>query len=165
MNRVPGILSMLIGAALAFLGGCATDTATGPPDIKYGRDVCLECHMIISEPRFAAAYRDPDGTPSIFDDIGDMIDHGEGEAALDEVTAWVHDYHDGKWIDAPDAWFVSGSDTTTPMAGNIVAFRTQGSARDFIRSHGGELRSWSTLIEERSVDAGAEPDSETRSGN
>lgn len=122
--------------------------------------MCSECHMIISEPRFAAAYRDPDGTPSIFDDIGDMIDHGEGEAALDEVTAWVHDYHDGKWIDAPDAWFVSGSDTTTPMAGNIVAFRTQGSARDFIRSHGGELRSWSTLIEERSVDAGAEPDSE-----
>lgn len=36
MNRVPGILSMLIGAVLAFLGGCATDTATGPPDIKYG---------------------------------------------------------------------------------------------------------------------------------
>ena len=48
----------------------------GPPDIVYGRHICLECGMIISEERVAAAY-EWEGEDRVFDDIGDMLIHGK----------------------------------------------------------------------------------------
>ncbi len=51
-------LKVLLFLALALLAaGCAQGTAEiKPPEIRYGEDVCVECKMIISDPRFAAAY-------------------------------------------------------------------------------------------------------------
>ncbi len=138
-------------AVLLAVAACGSDQA-GPPSIEFGRDVCDECHMIISEPRYAAAYRDAAGTPSIFDDIGDMLDHGLSSGTLAEATVWVHDFDTEEWVEAADAWFVAGGDVQTPMAGQIVAFATEDGARRFAADDGGEVRTWKALVADRKSD-------------
>jgi copper chaperone NosL len=138
-----GLLGLM---ALVVAGAACGTEQTGPPDIEYGRDVCDECHMIISEARYAAAYRDADGNPSIFDDIGDMLEHGRSSGTLDDAVIWVHDFGTEEWIEAPQAWFVEGGDVETPMAGQIVAFETEADARRFAEDNGGEVRSWTALL-------------------
>jgi len=150
------LLLVAIVAIPAAIAGCGGEAATGPPDIEYGRDVCDECHMIISEPRFAAAYRDSSGEPSIFDDIGDMVDHGTRAGVLDQVTAWVHDFGTEEWVDAPDAWFVRGSDVETPMAGNIVAFAAEEDARQLAADQGGEVLRWGDLVSDPGAESSPE---------
>ena len=40
-----------------FLAACtARASQPTPPKIHYGEDICTDCGMIISEPRFASAY-------------------------------------------------------------------------------------------------------------
>ena len=42
---------------LFLLAACAQGaTELNPPEIRYGEDVCADCNMIISDPRFASAY-------------------------------------------------------------------------------------------------------------
>ena len=63
----------LIALVLILIAACGSATAGGPPEINYGRDICIECGMIIEDPRFAAAYRLADGSEHKFDDLGGLI--------------------------------------------------------------------------------------------
>ncbi len=134
----------LVAATTGLLGGCANESASGPPHIEFGRDVCDECHMIISEPRFAAAYRDAGGEPFVFDDISDMLANiaGGGQPADDMI--WVHDYETEEWLDAPAAWYVSGQ-IATPMGGGIVAFAHEDEAQAFADEREGEILTWAEV--------------------
>ncbi len=70
--------------------------------------------MIISDPRFAAAYVTSAGDARLFDDIGDMLvyDQRMGEAVH---AYWVHDLHSEAWARAETATFVTQSNLNTPM--------------------------------------------------
>jgi len=46
-------ISLILG--MLPLAGCDSDT--GPADVKFGRDVCEMCGMIISDPRFVTEVR------------------------------------------------------------------------------------------------------------
>lgn len=137
------LLLLMVGSIV----GCGGDAPMGPPEIVYGRDICSECGMIVSEPRFAAAYRDAEGVPFIFDDIADLLVHADRAGVTAEMTAWVHDYDTEEWVDAPAGWFVHSDDIVTPMGGGIVAFAERDDAERFISSRGGELLRWSDLLE------------------
>jgi copper chaperone NosL len=89
---------------LLFLGsvlfGCArAPDVNVPPEIYYGEDICEECGMIISEPRFAAAIYRVDGTAQAFDDIGGMSSY-LAKNDVDIATYWVHDYETEEWLKA-----------------------------------------------------------------
>jgi len=71
-DRIYISLWLLISILLA---GCQKDQ--GPPKIRYGEETCDHCRMIISEDRFAAAYRLNSGLVKKFDDIGCAIQHQE----------------------------------------------------------------------------------------
>lgn len=95
----------------AMLAGCGEEK--GPVPIRYDRDVCEICNMIISDPRFAAEIRAPDGKVHKFDDIGDAIHwlHQQEwfKAGKKPKEFWVMNYRDGKtWLDARKAWYVPG---------------------------------------------------------
>lgn len=144
------IRAVLIMAALAVIGGlasCSGGTASGPPEINYGRDVCDQCHMIISEARYAAAYRDTQGRPFAFDDIGDMMEHLDASEAVDTATAWVHDFESEDWIDVNDAWFVHSSDIETPMGGGTIAFTERTDAERHALDNGTEVVQWAHMVE------------------
>lgn len=141
----------LVGLAVVCLimSGCADRAAaTGPPEIVYGRDLCVECGMVISEPRFAAAYRFEGETRS-FDDIGGMLLYGtrSGELTPRSVEVWVHDRDTAAWIAAGAAHFVIGHGTITPMGYGLVAFLDSERAASFAAEHDTIILSWSDLFD------------------
>jgi copper chaperone NosL len=115
-----------------------------PPEIVYGEDVCAECGMIISDPRFAAAYVTSVGDARLFDDIGDMLvyDQRMGETVH---AYWVHDLHTEAWARAETATFVTQSNLNTPMGWGIIAFATAEDARRYVQASGGTMATLAQL--------------------
>ena len=132
------------------LWGCAQgSTDTRPPEIRYGEDSCSECNMIISDPRFAAAYVyevSPGRYAKLpFDDIGDMLVH-IGKNPDHKIVNWyVHDYQTEEWLDATSAYFVVGETIVTPMGHGLAAFADEAAAHTATEESGGELLTWDAL--------------------
>lgn len=95
---------------LAGLAACKPDS--GPVEVKYGRDACEMCGMIISDPHYATEVRGgPDNKVKKFDDIGDAMNWLEkGGWGLDGAKEiWVMNSEDGTtWLDARKAFFKRG---------------------------------------------------------
>lgn len=156
---------LLAGAGVALMGlvGCGGEDTDGPPEISYGRDVCDSCGMIISEPRFAAAYRTADGTARRFDDLGDMVATGLESGELEDGRAWVHDFGTEEWIEAPAAIYVLAVGFETPMSRGVVAFADQPAADAHATEVGGEVLSWDELVQV-AREGGLEPQGPARVG-
>lgn len=114
-------------AATPFVAACKPQKE-GPEEVRWGREVCVICGMIISDPRFAAELRGgPDRDLVKFDDIGDAVHWlGEQSWAQDpDIEFWVRDYETGtRWIDARDARYVSG--VVSPMDYGFGAVESSG---------------------------------------
>jgi len=139
-------LAVTAAAVVVLLGACGS--ADKPPDMAYGRDVCAECHMIISEARFAAAYRMPDGTERKFDDIGDMVAFGVRQDQLGDAKAWVHDFETEEWLDAKSATYVVGDvgSSDTPMGRNVFAFSDRSAAESAASGRDAKVVTWDDLV-------------------
>lgn len=139
---------VMMVVTLAVVGaGCGSDEASGPPEIIYGRDICIECGMIIDEARFAAAYRSADGTEKKFDDVGGLIIHGREKGDLDGATIWVHDFETEDWVEAPQAFYVPTIAVASPMGHGILSFADEERAKRFANDLGGEVLRWDVVVE------------------
>lgn len=144
------VIMILVGLLLA---ACGSGDASGPPDINYGRDICTECGMIISEARFAAAYTLADGTQKMFDDVGDLLIHQRQTGdSLDPEKTWVHDFETEEWVSVDVAYFVPTLSVATPMGHSILSFSDSDRANAFAADVGGEVIDWSTVMELPDVD-------------
>jgi copper chaperone NosL len=143
-TTLAAIVLLLLGALLT---GCSNKAeASGPPEISYGRDICIECNMIISEPRFAAAYRLDDGDTKSFDGIGELVKHAQLNNEFNRIAfAWVHDFNTEDWILAKEAIYVAGPEIVTPMGHGIVAFTTDSDAQQFAADVSGHVMSWDEI--------------------
>lgn len=114
-----------------FLSACSDDAdwPNGMAAIKWDRDVCTRCKMVISDRRFATQMRGgPKDTVFKFDDIGCAATWcaeklKEYPWFSDAATRlWVADFaNPGKrWLAAQTAHYVSGK--TSPMGYNFAAF-------------------------------------------
>lgn len=145
------ILALFISSLLVMvLAACAQGEAViVPPEIRYGEDVCAECNMIISDPRFAAAYVhevSPGRYESVaVDDIGDMLIHADKHPEHTVVRWYVHDYASEEWLDATNAHFVFSNQLHTPMAQGTAAHATLESAEAMAAELGGEVLDWNGL--------------------
>lgn len=114
--------------AALFVAGCFGEPERGPVEIKFGRDTCDYCRMIISDPRFAAQIRGGEKHKAYkFDDIGDAVFFLDGQAWKGEesVEFFVMDMNDGKtWLDARTAYYLPNQ--TSPMAYGFGAVRDFG---------------------------------------
>ncbi|HSN77392.1 MAG TPA: FixH family protein [Anaerolineae bacterium] len=145
------ILFLLLGFAL-LAGACAQGaTEIKPPEIRYGEDVCVECIMIISDPRFAAAYT-YEVSPgryenALFDDIGDMLIYADKHPEHEVVAWWVHDYDTKEWVEGAKAIYMFSHSLQTPMAQGTAAFATLGPAQQLAEELNGEVFDWNGLVE------------------
>jgi nitrous oxide reductase accessory protein NosL len=128
--------------AIVVGGACSSGGADGPPEIVLGRTECEQCHMIITELRFAGAYRTPDGAEHRFDDIGDMVEHAQQNGEVEGSTFWVWDYDSEEPMEAPGATFVRSPELRTPMDWALAAFSEPAAAEELAESTGGEVLSW-----------------------
>ena len=112
--------------AAAPLAGCAApdDLPEGMARIKWDRDVCVRCGMVISDRRFAAQAAGGPGMRTYkFDDVGCAVfwlarQPWGGDPA---VKLRVADASSGEWLDARGAAFASG--IGSPMGYNFAAAR------------------------------------------
>ena len=102
-----------------FLSACGNDKQTGAVDVKWDRDACERCQMMLSERNFSAQVRFfPEGKRSKvykFDDMGCAVLWLDTQPYKDDpkTEVWVNNYLTNDWVNAKKAWFTRG--LTTPM--------------------------------------------------
>lgn len=129
-------LNFLLLLTIAFIfSGCAAKTGEKPPVIRYGEDICAECRMIVSEPKFTAALYDGREWKK-FDDIGCMDIYRQKQSV--SGTAWVHDHTTEQWLPNERAVRVFSKNLRTPMGYGKAAFSSQEAAKNFEQSINGK---------------------------
>ena len=128
-----GLLLAPITGLLA--AGCNSkgDWPEGMVEIKWDRDTCVTCNMVISDRRFAGELRGgPERLAFKFDDPGCMAlwlkEKAEKHPWLADAGTrmWVADYNsksreEMNWLDPRRAWYVT---RTSPMGFNFAAVAT-----------------------------------------
>lgn len=139
-HRMPRrhFLGLIPGMVLA-VSGCSQQT-TGPVEIKWGRDTCDYCGMVIDEPRFAAQLRGGANRKVYkFDDLGDAVLFlVKQDWANDPATEfWVGglEIAKGQWLDGLKAFYLSGQRSPMAHGFGAVADQREGTV-DFTRMKG-----------------------------
>lgn len=122
------------------LAACSGDPGTGPVDVKWDRDTCIRCNMVLSDRQHSAQvrYTPADGTRSQvrkFDDFGCAVLWLDQQPWRDAtgVELWVNAHNSGEWIDARGAHFVTSR--LTPMQYGLGAQREAGPGTlDFVQA-------------------------------
>lgn len=120
------VLGLVPGLAVTVALGACSDKGTGPTAIRWGKEYCDYCGMIVDDPRFAAQIRQSPGAKVYkFDDLGDGVLWLAKQPWADDaaVEFWVGDVEKGTWIDGRTAWYLSGK--KSPMAHNLGAVPDQ----------------------------------------
>lgn len=120
------VLGLMPGAALALSLGACNDKGTGPTAIRWGKEYCDYCGMIVDDPRFAAQIREKAGSKAFkFDDLGDAVLWlaKQGFAESPALEFWVGDVEKGTWIDGRTAWYRRGM--KSPMGHGLGAVPDQ----------------------------------------
>lgn len=109
----------LSGLLVLLVSACGGDPGTGPGEVKWDRDACERCRMVLSDRMHAAQIRyfpsDKKRSQLMkFDDLGCAVIWLEDKAWRDDpkTQIWVADINGG-WIDARSATYVKGD--MTPM--------------------------------------------------
>ena len=116
---------VMFASVLILLTGCGNDNPTGPVEVKWDRDACTRCQMMLSDHNFSAQVRVfPEGKRSKvykFDDMGCAVLWLEEQPYKDDpkTEIWVNDYKTKQWLDARKAWFVKGE--ISPMGYGLGA--------------------------------------------
>lgn len=111
---------LLSGVLLLLLTACGGDPGSGPADVKWDRDACERCRMVLSDRTHAAQVRyfpaDKKRSRLLkFDDIGCALIWLEDKPWKDDpkTRIWVTDRSGSGWIDARSATYIKGD--MTPM--------------------------------------------------
>lgn len=114
--------ALAVVAAAGLLLACPGGSSDGPAPVKWDRDACQHCSMVISERHFAAQVRGgPKGAAAKFDDVGCAVKWLDKQPWAEEpaTKVWVARHADGEWLDAKMAHYVAGK--TSPMGFNFGA--------------------------------------------
>ena len=130
-RRTLGRLAAALGlAALALVLWRAAAAPSGPVEPAWDRVACERCHMLVSDPRFAAQLHTAAGEVRFYDDPGCLLlaraETAEAaeppvasEAAKPPVEVWFHDSAGAGWLTEPEARFVPAPET--PMGHGFAA--------------------------------------------
>lgn len=132
----------VLGLAGTLLAACDEKPSDGPPTIRLGDSVCVQCNMIISDERYATATiadgpRGPE--PRLFDDFNCQVNYEIENPDEDVHARWSHDRDTSEWLRTSEAHFVMSPQLRTPMASNIAAFATKEAAETAKNEFSGEL--------------------------
>ena len=135
-----------LSAGLLLVTACGGPQVIEPPVLHLGEDICDDCGMIISDPRYAGSYLYETGEKRykslIFDDIGDMMGHIKDHPEHTIAGMWVHDFETEEWIDAESAFYVVSTEIPTPMGHGILAVSSEAQAQKIAADVNGVILDW-----------------------
>ena len=115
--------------------------------VKPGpRDKCPVCGMFVAKyPDWGAEILFKDGTHAFFDGAKDMFkyyfnlkNYHPSKTTGDIDSIYVTDYYDLTWTDGNKAFYVIGSDVYGPMGRELIPFKEEAGAKDFLKDHKGK---------------------------
>lgn len=135
MREVRGLFCLL-------LAGCSGGESLDPPQLLLGVDECVECRMIISDDRFAAAWvtRDQYGRleKGGFDDLGCLLIYRRKRPESENLGEYVKDFETRAWLELATAHLIRSEKLHSPMAFGIAAFESAEKADALLAQHDGE---------------------------
>jgi copper chaperone NosL len=137
--RLPALWILLCIAGPS-LGGEA-----GEVKIKK-TDRCPVCGMFVHKyPKWVARIVFQSGEAYFYDGAKDMFKHlfdtakyTPGKSAEHIKSIYVTDYYEVELIDAKTAFYVIGSDVLGPMGHELLSFKDQEAAQEFLEDHEGK---------------------------
>ncbi|MDP2904435.1 MAG: nitrous oxide reductase accessory protein NosL [Methylovulum sp.] len=131
---------------LILLLGMNVSHANEPSVTIKETDRCPVCGMFVYKyPKWIALIVFQDGAHYFYDGVKDMFKHifdtakytpGRSAETIKEI--YVTDYYDVELIDAKSAFYVIGSDVLGPMGHELLPFKDQESAQEFLEDHAGK---------------------------
>lgn len=121
-TRYSGFFGLIL---VVLLSGCSGEPTTGPVAVKWDRDQCERCRMVVSDPLHAAQIRQPagEGRSKVyrFDDFGCAVIWLDQQSWKNEpgVEFWVTDFLTREWVNVEQATFVMNR--VTPMGYGLGA--------------------------------------------
>ncbi len=140
-----GAVAVVGGGAFLLLPG--SEELTGDPKVKYGEDSCVHCTMVISDDRFAAAWREGTKRERYFDDVGCMVAYTKSRRPPEGTVFFVRDFAADLWIDAESAFYMVAPGIKSPMSYDIAAFASQEAATTNERTRDGQPQTWAGLLD------------------
>ena len=133
-------------AALILLYSISTSYGGEPTVAIKKTDRCPVCGMFVYKyPKWVAQIIFKDGTSYFYDGAKDMFKHicdtakyTAGKKAEDIKDIYVTDYYEVELVDAKSAFYVLGSDVLGPMGHELLPFKDQESAQEFLEDHKGK---------------------------
>ena len=109
------------------------------------RDKCPVCGMFVYKyPKWVAIVEFTDGTSFFYDGAKDMFKHymnvpkySPGKSLQNIMHVHVTDYYAVALLDAKEALYVIGSNVLGPMGHELIPFKDQASAQEFLEDHKG----------------------------
>jgi len=144
-QRFGFFLFVLLFTVTLTLGTSTQSGERGP--IKPGaREKCPVCGMFVARyPDWGAEILFKDGSRAFFDGAKDMFKYyidlkryNPSKTMNDIDSIYVTDYYDLAWIDGNKAFYVIGSDVYGPMGRELIPFKEEAGAKDFLKDHKGK---------------------------
>jgi hypothetical protein len=108
----------IVSGALVFGLWRLAGPPAGPVEPAWDRVACARCHMLVSDPRFAAQLHTNAGEVLFYDDPGCAL-LARAEAAEAPAALWFHDSAGAAWLAERDVRFVPAAET--PMGHGFAA--------------------------------------------
>jgi copper chaperone NosL len=123
---------------------CLADEA-GPAKLTP-TDKCPVCGMFVAKyPDFVARIVFKDGSQAFFDGVKDMMKYylnlakyNPGKHLTDITAIAVTDYYTLTLTDGLTAYYVVGSDVYGPMGRELISFKGEAEAKEFMKDHDGK---------------------------
>lgn len=122
--------------------GCSKKEAE---PIKLNVDQCEFCKMKISDGKFASEIITSKGRVYKFDDIRCMVSYNhENNISVDK--SYVNDFsQENSLISIDEAFFLKGGNISSPMRGNIAAFKDELEFEEYITKLNATKTNWSEI--------------------
>jgi len=109
------------------------------------RDKCPVCGMFVYKyPKWVAKIEFQDGHAHFYDGAKDMFKHymnlakyTPGRSEHEIAAVFVTDYYAVELIEAKAAFYVIGSDVLGPMGHELIPFKDEAAAKEFLDDHKG----------------------------
>ena len=137
---------MLLIVVWLFLTAPISQAGEAGPAKPSPTDKCPVCGMFVAKyPDFVARIIFKDGSYAFFDGVKDMMKYyfepakyNAGKQPSEVASVVVTDYYNLTLIDGLTAYYVIGSDVYGPMGKELIPFKGEAEAREFMKDHVGK---------------------------